>query len=70
MRCTLMNIINNVQIVVYFHLHAIKILPVENKYLQIYYKKFEYFYTCLPILSHIEWNYLGQKVSFLDHEKM
>ena len=46
MRRTLMNIINNVQIVVYFHLYAIKILPVENKYLQIYYKKFEYFYTC------------------------
>ena len=54
MRWTLMNNITDVQLVVYFHLHAIKILPAENKYLQMHYKKFEYFYTCLPILSHIE----------------
>ena len=36
---TLMNKITDAQLAVYSHLHAIKILPVENKYLQIYYKK-------------------------------
>ena len=52
MRWSLMNNITDVQLVLYFHLYAMKILPVENKYLQIHYKKFEYFYTCLSILSH------------------